>query len=270
MKFSFLAKRPSAIVLLFALCSTLGCVACKEGTTPEVGNAGGEGNEADEAFLAEPEQEVCETLLRWKAGESVSEEEVKAFGLNKCFGSEVLSDAVFERMQGCSFPAGCTMSRDELRYLHVLHVNFAGEIILGEMVCHKDLAEDLVEIFRALFEANYPIERMQLVDDFGADDEASMRANNSSAFNFRYVNGTRMLSNHSKGRAVDINPLYNPHVTRGGKVSPSEGKAYADRSGDFPYKISRDDLCCRLFFAHGFTWGGDWNSSKDYQHFEKR
>lgn len=270
MKFSFLAPNPSALVLLFTLCSALGSLACPSATEAEVESAYGWKEGEEDALLAKPNQEVSQALLLWKAGEVVSEEEVKAFGLEKCFGSEVLSDAVFERMQGRSFPPDCTLSPNELRYLHVLHVNLAGEILLGEMVCHKDVADALVEIFRKLFDAGYPIERMQLVDDFEANDEASMRANNSSAFNFRYVKGTRTLSNHSRGRAVDINPLYNPHVTKGGKVSPSEGKKFAERSADFPYKISRDDLCCQLFLAHGFSWGGDWKSSKDYQHFEKR
>ena len=100
-----------------------------------------------------------------------------------------------------------------------------------------------------------------------------MRANNSSAFNFRYISGTKSLSRHSRGMAVDINPLYNPYVRyRGSRtlVEPANAKPYVDRSKDFPYKIVKGDLCYRLFKKYGFTWGGDWKNSKDYQHFEKR
>ncbi len=100
-----------------------------------------------------------------------------------------------------------------------------------------------------------------------------MADNNTSCFNYRTVSGKSKLSNHSYGCAIDINPLYNPYVrTRDGKVlvSPQNAGEYADRSADFPYKIDREDLCYRLFTEHGFEWGGAWNSSKDYQHFEKK
>ena len=184
-----------------------------------------------------------------------------------------LSDEVFARIEGKSFKQECTTPREDLRYLRVLHYNKEGEELEGELVCHKDIADDLLDIFRKLHEARYPIERMVLVDEYDADDEASMQDNNSSAFNFRYISGTRSLSRHSRGMAIDINPLYNPYVRqRGGRtlVSPENAKAYADRAKAFPYKIVRDDLCVRLFKEHGFTWGGDWKNSKDYQHFEKR
>ena len=189
------------------------------------------------------------------------------------FQSMELSDEVFARIEGKSFKQECTTPRENLRYLRVLHYNKEGEELEGELVCHKDIADDLLDIFRKLHEARYPIERMVLVDEYDADDEASMQDNNSSAFNFRYISGTRSLSRHSRGMAIDINPLYNPYVRqRGGRklVSPENAKAYADRAKAFPYKIVRDDLCVRLFKEHGFTWGGDWKNSKDYQHFEKR
>ena len=100
-----------------------------------------------------------------------------------------------------------------------------------------------------------------------------MTDNNTSCFNYRVVDGTKSLSRHALGLAIDINPLYNPYIRydkKGGQtVSPVEGEAYADRTVSFPYKIDPDDLCYRLFTEHGFTWGGNWNSSKDYQHFQK-
>lgn len=141
------------------------------------------------------------------------------------------------------------------------------------MVCNKAVSDDVVAILRALFEARYPIERMVLIDEYDADDERSMAANNSSSFNFRYISGTNRLSNHSDGMAVDINPLYNPYVrVRGGvtTVDPEAGRPYSDRSRSFVYKIERDDVCYREFVKRGFVWGGDWTSLKDYQHFEKR
>ena len=189
------------------------------------------------------------------------------------FCQEEISDEVFCRMMGKSYKEECTTPREELRYLRVLHYNKVGEELQGELVCHKDIANDLLAIFRELYQAKYPIERMVLIDEYDADDEASMRANNTSAFNFRKASGMRTLSKHSTGMAIDINPLYNPLVKhREGRtrVYPSNATPYIDRSQDFPYKIVKGDLCYRLFKKYGFSWGGDWKSSKDYQHFEKR
>ncbi|WP_297906218.1 M15 family metallopeptidase [uncultured Parabacteroides sp.] len=113
---------------------------------------------------------------------------------------------------------------------------------------------------------------MVLVDEYNADDERSMQANNSSSFNFRFIHGTSKLSTHSMGYAIDINPKYNPYVKESnGKIiySPENAKEYIDRSANFPYKIDHNDLCFKEFKKRGFTWGGDWSHLKDYQHFEK-
>lgn len=189
------------------------------------------------------------------------------------FYQQEITDAVFARMEGKSFAERCTTSREELRYLRVLHYNKEGEELVGELVCHHSIANVLLNIFQELYIAKYPIERMVLIDEYDADDEASMQANNTSAFNFRYISGTRTLSRHSRGMAIDINPLYNPFVRqRGGHtlVSPANAQPYVDRSKDYPYKVEKGDLCYRLFKKHGFSWGGDWKNSRDYQHFEKR
>jgi len=125
---------------------------------------------------------------------------------------------------------------------------------------------------KELYENQYPIEKMVLIDEYEADDEKSMEDNNTSAFNYRSINGSTKLSKHSLGLAIDINPRYNPCVrTIDGELSvePANGNAYTDRTQEFPYKINENDLCYRLFTEHGFTWGGSWNSLKDYQHFEK-
>lgn len=189
----------------------------------------------------------------------------------KFYISEIPDD-IFEKMQGKSYKADCTVPREDLRYLHVLHMGFDGQTKEGELVVNKAIAEDVLAIFRQLYEAEYPIEKVRLVDEYDADDEASMSDNNSSAFNFRFISHTTKISKHGLGMAVDINTLYNPYVkTVNGKLSiePANADAYVDRSGDFPHKIDHDDLCYKLFTRYGFTWGGDWTHSKDYQHFEK-
>ena len=179
-----------------------------------------------------------------------------------------LSDEVFSRMQGKSFKEGGPVSRQDLRYLKVLHKNLEGETLHGEMVCNKLIADQLRELFLELFRVGYPIERMRLVDDYDADDAASMMDNNTSCFNCRFIQGTSMASKHSLGLAVDINPLYNPSLKHG-IVRPSCAIPYTDRDASFPYKIVRGDPCHQAFLSRGFVWGGGWASSKDWQHFEK-
>ena len=175
------------------------------------------------------------------------------------FSSAPIPDRVADRMRGVSYPEDAEIQLDELCYLQLSYVDFEGTSRIGEMVCNRAVAEDLVAIFKALYEARYPIRSIRLIDDFGGDDEASMEADNTSCFNYRRKTGMK---------AVDINPLENPYV-RGSRVKPSGSAAFADRSRDFPHKIDKNDLCYRLFREHGFFWGGTWRSVQDYQHFEK-
>lgn len=163
-------------------------------------------------------------------------------------------------------------SPENLRYIHVLHVGFDNQVYEGELVVNKDIADDVLEIFKELYESGYQIEKVRLVDEYDADDEASMSDNNSSAFNFRFISHTTKISKHGMGMAVDINTLYNPYVKTVDEelsIEPANAADYVDRSKDFSHKIDHDDLCYKLFMEHGFEWGGDWTHSKDYQHFEK-
>ncbi len=210
---------------------------------------------------------------QWKAGTIVTEESVKGIGYEKWFSHEIIPDAVFARMKGKSYPQGCTVPRSSLRYVKVLHHDGHGNIRMGELVCNKLIAQDLVDIFRQLYLHQYPIENIRLIDDFDAVDERSMRANNTCAFCYRTVKGSAKLSAHARGMAVDINPLYNPYhkITKSGKVivQPSNALKYCNREKSFPYKIQKNDLLHTLFTQYGFRWGGAWRTLKDYQHFEK-
>lgn len=211
------------------------------------------------------------------------------------FYYDSLSEEIKQRITGISYPVAESkasememevfntlgddvvpaVTYDDLCYLSVLYYDFNGEVQSGELICNKKIADDLAEIFYELYLNEYQIEKMILVDEYNADDTASITDNNTSCFNYRVVDGTTTLSKHALGCAIDINPFYNPYIVfnKDGSgetyISPPGSEIYADRSKDFPYKIDENDLCYKLFKAHGFTWGGDWNSCKDYQHFQK-
>lgn len=191
------------------------------------------------------------------------------------FYFEPLSDDLQHYITGVSFPSDdeSVISYDDLKYLHIIYYNFEGNPAEGELICNQAIAQDLVEIFYSLYQNEYQLENVQLIDVYDGDDIASMEANNTTCFNYRIVAGSTSLSKHAYGLAIDINPLYNPYVSyeEDGTqdVSPVSAAVYADRSAKFPYKIDENDLCYKLFKEHGFTWGGDWNSCKDYQHFQK-
>ncbi len=208
------------------------------------------------------QQAIILSVLIWAATASA-----------QTFSIDTISDNVFQRMLGKSYKSNCTVARSELRYLRLSHFDANGNEHVGEMVCNKLIANSLINIFKELYRHKYPIERMQLIDDYDADDELSMRSNNTSCFNFRIIAGSQKLSKHAQGLAIDINPLYNPYVKKGkdGKriIQPATAGKYADRSKATPYTIKQGDLCYRLFVKYGFTWGGSWRSVNDYQHFER-
>lgn len=209
-------------------------------------------------------------IQEMEAGSLLDMSAVEADLPESLFYIEELSPEVQQRIMGISYQENDNIALGELRYLRILHIGFDGQTHIGELLVNQSIAADVLEIMQELYENGYAIEKMTLVDNYGADDEQSMEDNNTSAFNYREIAGSSKLSRHSLGLAIDINPLYNPCVKNGGTlVSPVNGVAYADRSQQFAHKIDENDLCYKLFTEHGFTWGGNWNSLKDYQHFEK-
>lgn len=209
-------------------------------------------------------------IQQMEAGSVLDMSGVAADLTEALFYSEELSAEVQQRIMGISYEENDNISLEELRYLRVLHLGFDGQTHIGELLVNASIANDVLQIMRELYANEYAIEKMVLVDAYGADDERSMEDNNTSAFNYREIAGSSKLSRHSLGLAIDINPLYNPCVKNGGaSISPVNAGDYADRSQTFAHKIDENDLCYRLFMEHGFTWGGSWRSLKDYQHFEK-
>jgi hypothetical protein len=157
---------------------------------------------------------------------------------------------------------------EELALVRVPHWDFAGGVARGELVVAAEVAADVLRVFARLYEARFPIARMTRIDAFGGDDDASMGANNTSAFNFRRIAGSDLLSQHALGVAVDVNPVQNPMLKDGG-IYPPAGRAYLDRADARPGMITRPGPVVAAFEAIGWIWGGDWEDLKDYHHFAR-
>jgi poly-gamma-glutamate synthesis protein (capsule biosynthesis protein) len=175
------------------------------------------------------------------------------------------------RMTGASYRADdprCPPWR-ELAYLAIEHVTFDGGEARGELVVAAAIAARTVALFRRLWQLGFPIRQMRLVDDYGASDDASMDADNTSAFNFRVIAGTDTLSQHALGRAIDINPVENPW-RRPDRILPPAGAAFADRARVHPGMIVRPGPVVAAFDEHGWEWGGDWRHAFDDHHITYR
>jgi hypothetical protein len=179
-----------------------------------------------------------------------------------------IDTATAKTMIGVSWHDGCPVPLSDLRRVQLTHWGFDGIRHQGELIVHKDVAPSVVAVFRTVYSVRFPIRMMRRVDHFGADDNASMAADNTSAFNCRPITGsTNGFSAHSYGRAIDLNTVENPYV-KDTTVLPPSGRAFTNRANERAGMIRHGDRIWRAFTAHGFQWGGDWNSLKDYQHFE--
>ena len=177
-----------------------------------------------------------------------------------------ISTELQTKMQGRSWHEGCPVPLSDLVLLEMSYWNEKQEVQMGQMIVVKTQAENVQAIFQDLYAQKYPIQSMKLMWEFEGDDDASMKANNTSAFNCRKVKGSSKYSQHSYGHAIDLNPFWNPWI-RGEIVDPPEAKAFANREIEHPGVIKAGDPVVLAFKKAGWKWGGYWSKSKDYQHF---
>ncbi|MFS0896365.1 M15 family metallopeptidase [Mycolicibacterium litorale] len=171
---------------------------------------------------------------------------------------------------GTTWRPGCPLGPERLRLVALNFLGFDGATHRGALVVHEELVGPVIEVFGELYRLGYPIAKMQTVDHYpGADDELSMRDNNTSAFNCRGIPGSQSWSYHAYGRAIDLNPLLNPYIGRSGAVEPANAGPYADRTRTDPGMLHAGDPAVLAFTDRGWRWGGDWRTPKDYQHFEQ-
>jgi hypothetical protein len=170
-------------------------------------------------------------------------------------------------MTGRSWHAGCPVGLDDLRLVRARYRGFDGRVHMGRLVVNRDVARSVVGVLRRLYAARFPIRRMVPVDAYGASDFRSIEADNTSAFNCRYVDGTTRWSEHAYGRAIDLNPIENPYVTAAGTTSHTASRRYLRRSAYRRGMAVEGGVVVRAFDAAGFGWGGRWSGDRDYQHF---
>jgi hypothetical protein len=167
-----------------------------------------------------------------------------------------------------SWRPGCPVGPERLRLLRLSHWDFDGRSRTGSLVVHADVVDDMTAVFGQLYEQRFPIRRMELVDVYGGDDRASMDADNTSAFNCRnaVASGPPRWSVHAYGQAIDVNPVENPYV-QGGEVQPPAGAPYVVRSPYRPGMAVAGGTLTSAFASVGWSWGGEWAGTPDYQHF---
>jgi hypothetical protein len=167
-----------------------------------------------------------------------------------------------------SWHPGCPVSPRLLRRVRLTYWGIDGRAHTGAVIANADAVPDLVHVFSRLYAARFPIRRLRPIDAYGGSDERSLEADNTSAFNCRYVigPGPRRWSVHAYGEAIDVNPVENPYL-ESGRVHPRAGRAYLNRARVRPGMAFRGGVLVRAFAAVGWQWGGRWTGSPDYQHF---
>lgn len=180
-----------------------------------------------------------------------------------------LVEPVTREQLGATWRPGCPVDPQQLRLVELDHLGLDTLTHRGRIVVHQELVDEVIAVFDRLYRLGFPIERMQTVDLYpNADDELSMRDNNTSAFNCRDIPGTGSWSYHAYGRAIDLNPRFNPYIDSTGAFQPANAEVYLDRNRIDPGLLKAGDPAVRAFTDHGWQWGGAWRTPKDYQHFE--
>ena len=165
-----------------------------------------------------------------------------------------------------TWTSACPVGLDDLRYVTVSFWGFDDRAHTGELLVNADVAADVVEAFRRLHRRRFPIEEMRVVDAPELDLPPTGDGNNTTAFVCRPVRGASSWSQHAYGRAIDVNPFFNPYV-KGDVVLPELASYFTDRAVDHPGMHAAGGASVRAFDAIGWAWGGRWSSPKDWMHF---
>lgn len=235
--------------------------------------------EGEDSMQGQIEASPMQPISELEVGATIDITAMNPSYLPQYFVINPINADILQYINGRSYVDNDDIQLRDLRYLKVLYYNYNHEVQVGELIVNVEIADDCRNIFLELFEQQYEIQSMYLIErywtgDGASSDKESIQNNNTSAFNYRKSVGGNRLSNHAIGRAIDINPLQNPYVAYNADGSFKEVyldmEKYIDRASGEPHMIGHEDACYQIFTKYGFTWGGDWDSPKDYQHFEKQ
>ena len=167
-----------------------------------------------------------------------------------------------------SWRPGCPVPPSQLRRIRLPYWGFDGAPHTGRIVVNAAVVAVVAGVFERLYAERFPIRRMRPVDAYRGSDPRSMAADNTSGFNCRYAvaSGPKSWSVHAYGEAIDVNPVENPYVDAG-KVLPAAGAAFSRRTNARPGMAVPGGLLVQAFTRIGWSWGGRWTASPDYQHF---
>ena len=268
----------AALLVCVVVGTALIFTGCVQRPKAEIKETETEKNVTEELPESEAEQEYLSDAQGLLTGTIVEKEKLDPNRWSDYFMIEEISEEIFGKINGKTYVENKHIGIEELRYLKVLHYNYDHQIQVGELIVNAKIAEDCKHIFTELFMQEYEIASMYLLEKYWTGDgvttdTVSIEENNSSAFNYRVVPGTNYLSNHARGYAIDLNPLQNPYVAYRSDGSfrtyYKDMEKYLDRNSGAAHMITHEDAAYQIFTKYGFTWGGDWKNSKDYQHFEK-
>lgn len=268
----------AALLVCVVVGTALIFTGCVQRPKAEIKETETEKNVTEELPESEAEQEYLSDAQGLLTGTIVEKEKLDPNRWSDYFMIEEISEEIFGKINGKTYVENKHIGIEELRYLKVLHYNYDHQIQVGELIVNAEIAEDCKHIFTELFMQEYEIASMYLLEKYWTGDgvttdTVSIEENNSSAFNYRVVPGTNYLSNHARGYAIDLNPLQNPYVAYRSDGSfrtyYKDMEKYLDRNSGAAHMITHEDAAYQIFTKYGFTWGGDWKNSKDYQHFEK-
>lgn len=176
---------------------------------------------------------------------------------------------LFRMKEFNTYKDNCPVNFINLRYITLTYIDYQSNKRKGELIVHKDVSQNIISIFRKLYNIKFPIASLNLMYNYNGNDRKSMKLNNTSSFNCRKIAGSKKWSNHAYGKAIDINPLVNPFV-QGNYVSPQISKHLKNRSLKRKGMIRKNDEVYKIFKKYGWSWGGEWKKTKDYQHFDLR
>jgi hypothetical protein len=184
------------------------------------------------------------------------------------FAARVTTPAPADVIARSTWKKGCPVTATHLSWIQLTFVGFDSARHTGELLVNSSVASDIVEVFRQLYAARFPIEEMRITRADELDAPPTGDGNDTGAFNCRPVRGATTYSQHAYGLAIDVNPFQNPY-TKGEVVLPELASAYLDRGWVRPGMIEPDGPAVTAFASIGWTWGGTWHSLKDLQHFSQ-